>query len=131
MKFDKKISLVIANYPVKNGRIGNGVGLNTPESLLNILNWLKREGFDLGPGELPKNTSELMSLIIKARTNDIESRNNKPLDYLSLNEYLNFWNQLTQKPKKLIVERWGDPPKAKDLEDNGFSINGLSFGKTQ
>ena len=127
--FDKKISLVIANYPVKNGRIGNGVGLNTPESLLNILHWLKDEGYDLGPGELPKNTSELMSLIIKARTNDIESQNNKPLDYLSLKDYLKFWNQLTKKPKTLIVERWGDPSKAVDLEDSGFSINGISFGK--
>ena len=38
--FDKKISLVVANYPVKNGRIGNGVGLNTPKTLLNILYWL-------------------------------------------------------------------------------------------
>ena len=32
--FDKKISLIIANYPVKNGRIGNGVGLNL--SLIHI-----------------------------------------------------------------------------------------------
>ncbi len=127
--FDKKISLVIANYPVKNGRIGNGVGLNTPESLLNILHWLKDEGYDLGPRELPENTSELMSLIIKARTNDIESQNNKPLDYLSLKEYLHFWNQLPKKSKNLIVERWGYPSKAPDLEDSGFSINGLSFGK--
>lgn len=65
----------------KNGRIGNGVGLNTPQSVLNILYWLKDEGYDLGSGELPKNSSELMSLLIKTRTNDIESQNNKPLDF--------------------------------------------------
>ena len=70
-----------------------------------------------------------MSLIIKARTNDIESQNNNPLDYLSLKDYLKFWNKLTKKPKTLIAERWGDPSKADDLEDSGFSINGLSFGK--
>ena len=44
--FDKKICLVISNYPVKNGRIGNGVGLNTPSSIINILNWLKEEGYE-------------------------------------------------------------------------------------
>ena len=127
--FYKKISLVIANYPVKNGRIGNGVGLNTPQSVLNILYWLKEEGYDLGSEELPKNTSELISLLLKKRTNDIESQNNKPLDYLSLNEYLEFWNRLSPYPKNLIVERWGIPSKSPDLENNGFSINGLLFGK--
>ena len=127
--FDKKISLVIANYPVKNGRIGNGVGLNTPQSVLNILYWLKDEGYDLGSGELPKNSSELISLLIKTRTNDIESQNNKPLDFLSLNEYLEFWNKLSLKPKNLIVDRWGIPSNSQDLEKQGFSINGLLFGK--
>ena len=55
--FDKKICLVISNYPVKNGRIGNGVGLNTPSSIVNILNWLKEEGYDLGSGDHPQDLS--------------------------------------------------------------------------
>ncbi|ABM72168.1 cobalamin biosynthetic protein CobN [Prochlorococcus marinus str. MIT 9515] len=127
--FDKKISLVIANYPVKNGRIGNGVGLNTPQSVLNILYWLKEEGYDLGSTELPKNSSQLFSLLIKTRTNDIESQNNEPLDYLSLTEYLEFWNKLSLNSKNLIINRWGLPSKAPDIENKGFSINGLLFGK--
>ena len=68
-------------------------------------------------------------MLIKTRTNDIESQNNKPLDFLSLNEYLEFWNQLSLKPKNLIVDRWGIPSKSQDLENQGFSINGLLFGK--
>ena len=127
--FDKRICLVISNYPVKNGRIGNGVGLNTPSSIINILNWLKEEGYDLGSEKLPINSSDLMSKLIKTRTNDIESQNNKPLDYLSLREYLKFWNNLTNEPKKDIINRWGHPSEACDLEDEGFSVNGLQFGK--
>ena len=127
--FDKKISIVIANYPVKNGRIGNGVGLNTPQSLINILHWLKNEGYDLGLSELPKNSSELMSLIIKARTNDIESQNNNPLDYLSLEDYFEFLESITKKTQNISTERWGEPSKASDLDDRGFSVNGLFFGK--
>jgi len=126
---EKKISIVIANYPVKNGRIGNGVGLNTPQSILNILHWLKDEGYDLGSKELPENSSELISSLIKTRTNDIESQNNKPLEYLSLNEYLEFWNKLASNAKNKIVERWGIPSNALDLEKKGFSINGILFGK--
>ena len=127
--FEKKICLVISNYPVKNGRIGNGVGLNTPSSIINILNWLKEEGYDLGPNDIPEDSSSLMSTLIRTRTNDIESQNNIPLDYLSLNDYLKFWNNLTNDSKDLVVNRWGHPSEASDLEINGFSINGLQFGK--
>ncbi|MDC3052884.1 cobaltochelatase subunit CobN, partial [Prochlorococcus sp. AH-736-A13] len=127
--FDKRICLVISNYPVKNGRIGNGVGLNTPSSIINILNWLKEEGYDLGSCNYPQDSSELMSLLIKTRTNDIESQNNKPLDYLPLNEYLKYWNYLELDPKNIIVNRWGNPSDAIDLDNKGFSINGIRFGK--
>jgi cobaltochelatase CobN len=127
--YDKRICLVISNYPVKNGRIGNGVGLNTPSSIINILNWLKEEGYDLGSCNYPQDSSELMSILIKTRTNDIESQNNKPLDYLPLREYLKYWNILELDPKNIIVNRWGKPSDAIDLDDEGFSINGLRFGK--
>ncbi|MBO6978712.1 MAG: cobaltochelatase subunit CobN [Prochlorococcus marinus XMU1428] len=127
--FDKRICLVISNYPVKNGRIGNGVGLNTPSSIINILNWLKEEGYDLGSCDYPQDSSELMSMLIKTRTNDIESQNNKPLDYLPLSEYLKYWNYLKLDPKNIIVNRWGKPADAIDLDNEGFSINGLRFGK--
>ena len=127
--FDKKICLIISNYPVKNGRIGNGVGLNTPSSIINILNWLKEEGYDLGSCNYPQDSSELMSILIKTRTNDIESQNNKPLDYLPLSEYLKYWNYLELEPKNIIVNRWGKPSEAIDLDNEGFSINGIRFGK--
>ncbi len=127
--FEKKICLIISNYPVKNGRIGNGVGLNTPSSIINILNWLKEEGYDLGSCNYPQDSAELMSILIKTRTNDIESQNNKPLDYLPLSEYLKYWNYLELEPKNIIVNRWGKPSEAIDLDNEGFSINGIRFGK--
>ena len=70
-----------------------------------------------------------MSMLIKTRTNDIESQNNKPLDYLPLSEYLKYWNYLELEPKNIIVNRWGKPSEAIDLDNEGFSINGLRFGK--
>ena len=34
---DRKVALILANYPNKDGRIANGVGLDTPESCIRIL----------------------------------------------------------------------------------------------
>ena len=44
-----------------------------------------------------------MSILIKTRTNDLESQNNKPLDYLPLSEYLKYWNYLEFEPKILLL----------------------------
>ena len=50
----------MSNYPIKNGRIGNGVGLNTPNSIINILNWFKSKNsinFNLKKSKYPKKFS--------------------------------------------------------------------------
>ncbi len=48
----------MANYPNRDGRIGNGVGLDTPASTLQILSALKEAGYPLS--ELPENGDELI-----------------------------------------------------------------------
>ena len=42
---EKKIALILANYPNKDGRIANGVGLDTPASCIEILKALKQAGY--------------------------------------------------------------------------------------
>ncbi len=41
---DKKLALILANYPMSEGRIGNGVGLDTPASVVGILQMLADAG---------------------------------------------------------------------------------------
>ena len=41
---DRRIALVLANYPNKDGRIGNGVGLDTPASAIDVLRALANRG---------------------------------------------------------------------------------------
>ena len=45
---DKRLALVLANYPGSEGRIGSGVGLDTPASVIAILQHLAAEGHELG-----------------------------------------------------------------------------------
>ena len=40
---EKRVALVLANYPTRDGRIGNGVGLDTPAAALNILRALRQQ----------------------------------------------------------------------------------------
>tara|TARA_Y100001968_G_scaffold333732_1_gene398819 strand:+ start:1597 stop:5349 length:3753 start_codon:yes stop_codon:yes gene_type:complete len=125
---DKKLTIVLANYPLKNGRIANGVGLDTPESLLLILNLLKTNGYYLGSKPLPVNAKDLIRVITKSRTNDPESYQKAPLSYISLEEYVKWWETLPNNFQNKITDRWGIPSESFELESSGFSINGIRFG---
>ncbi len=126
--YKKKVSLVLANYPIRNGRIANGVGLDTPSSTIEILKWLKETGHDVGKSIIPENGNKLIKEILKKRTNNPETNHNNPLDYLSLNVYTKWWNKLPEKAKSPIVKRWGYPEDATDLEEKGFPIYGIEYG---
>ena len=38
---EKRVAILFGNYPTKNARIGNGVGLDTPASVINLLRALQ------------------------------------------------------------------------------------------
>ena len=42
---ERRIAIVLANYPNRDGRIGNGVGLDTPASAVAILRALREAGY--------------------------------------------------------------------------------------
>jgi len=46
----RKIGLVLANYPLKDGRLANGVGYDAPQSTVEILQVLSGAGYDIGTG---------------------------------------------------------------------------------
>tara|TARA_Y100001968_G_scaffold333683_1_gene398351 strand:- start:35210 stop:38944 length:3735 start_codon:yes stop_codon:yes gene_type:complete len=125
---NKKVTIVLANYPIKDGRVANGVGLDTPASILQILNWLKEEEYSLGNNQIPNSGKNLMQLILSKRTNSPETLNNKPIAYLTLDQYNEFWDDINPDSKKKIIQRWGQPEESKDLESDGFPINGIKFG---
>ena len=64
----RRVALVLANYPNRDGRIGNGVGLDTPASAAAILAALGEAGYDVG--EAPEDGAALMALMLSGVTND-------------------------------------------------------------
>ena len=49
-----QIAIMLSAYPTKHSRIGNAVGLDTPVSLIKLLQAMRDAGYDLGaPGEIP------------------------------------------------------------------------------
>jgi cobaltochelatase CobN len=118
----RKIALILANYPNKNGRIANGVGLDTPASCINILNALKNEGYTVN--NIPENGDQLISLLTQGITNDPENKHNRPIyQSLSNSEFQTYFLSLPIQIQEAINTRW-----LTYQTDQDFPISGLTFG---
>ena len=123
----RRIALVLANYPIRDGRLANGVGLDTPASTASILKWLQESEHDLGSEPIPADGQELMKCLLRYRTNDPESQNRPALSHLPLGRYLSWWESLPADACGPVLKRWGSPEQAVDLEPEGFPIHGIRF----
>ena len=70
------MALVLANYPTRDGRIGNGVGLDTPAAALNILKALQAEGYPVA--DLPGSGTQLIQQLLGGATNDLDHLDQRP-----------------------------------------------------
>jgi cobaltochelatase CobN len=52
--WNRRIAIMLSAYPTKHSRIGNAVGLDTPVSVIKLLQAMRAAGYDLGaPGAIP------------------------------------------------------------------------------
>ncbi|QVI73463.1 cobaltochelatase subunit CobN [Pseudomonas syringae] len=126
---EKRVALILANYPTRDGRIGNGVGLDTPAAALNILCAMQAEGYPLAP--LPDTGTELIQQLLGGVTNDLDSIDQRPCHQsMALEEYLAAFNELPQENRDAVNARWGTPDTDPMFRSGRMMIAGLRFGLT-
>ncbi|MBW4470876.1 MAG: cobaltochelatase subunit CobN [Stenomitos rutilans HA7619-LM2] len=119
---DRKIALILANYPNRDGRLANGVGLDTPASCLEILKTLKRAGYTVA--DFPETSDELMRMLTAGVTNDPESLDLRSIHQsLPLEAYQTHFQTLPLSVQTGIQTRWGNPQTS-----NAVPIAGIQFG---
>lgn len=125
---DKRLALILANYPVRDGRLGNGVGLDTPASVLAILDRLHAEGYAVS--DRPADGEALMAQLRSGITNDPDNWALRPAQQsLALADYLSFLECLPAACREAIVQRWGAPETDPMLRQGRFMIAGLRCGQ--
>lgn len=103
---ERRIAMVLANYPNRDGRIGNGVGLDTPASAIVILKALQEAGYDLR--DLPRDGADLVAHVLSGQTND-HTRRGIESESLSLADYQLFFAALPKTVRDAVTTRWGAP----------------------
>ncbi|GJG95241.1 cobaltochelatase subunit CobN [Cupriavidus pauculus] len=124
---EKRVALVLANYPASEGRIGNGVGLDTPASVVGILAMLRDAGYAVGP--LPADGDALMRGLTQGVTNDLDQHAWRPaFQSVAMADYKAWLAQLPQAGQDAIAARWGAPEADPMVRDGRFMVAGVRTG---
>ncbi|AFC85721.1 cobaltochelatase subunit CobN [Frateuria aurantia] len=125
---DKRLALVLANYPLSEGRIGNGVGLDVPASVVGMLAMLVAQGYALD--SLPDDGDALMRQLTRGVTNDPVQRPLRPAwQSLSMADYRDELARWPQAAREAILQRWGEPEDDPTVRSGRFMIAGWRCGK--
>ncbi len=134
---DRRVALVLANYPNKDGRLANGVGLDTPAGTVHVLRLMKDAGYLIE--NAPTDSDMLMQQVLAGPTNWLTDRAEREGgETLPLSTYLQHFNALPWELKEQVSERWGapqddpfflpeiSPPEAATA--GGFKLSILRYG---
>ncbi|MGC6530209.1 MAG: cobaltochelatase subunit CobN [Candidatus Puniceispirillaceae bacterium] len=121
---DKKIAVILANYPNRDGRIANGVGLDTPQSVFEALHDLQEAGYQTGA--LPKSSDDLITALKQGPTNQ-GWRGKITAITLDIARYQTAFDQLDNSVKTAILDRWGAPEDDPQCDGEKFHLGLLAF----
>lgn len=124
---DRQVSLVLANYPNRDGRLANGVGLDTPAAVVHVLELMKAEGYAVK--NAPDSSDALMKAILAGPTNWLTDRAEKSGgERLSLEDYRAHYSRLPYKVRQQIEDQWGAIEDDPFVTADGFALSVLRFG---
>ena len=126
----RQVALILANYPNKDGRLANGVGLDSPASAVHALALLQQAGY--GVKNAPETSAELMEQIMAGPTNWLTDRATRTGGVLlPIADYMAHYQTLPYELRAQLEERWGAPESDPffDPKDGGFKLSILHFGK--
>ena len=127
-KTDRHVALILANYPNRDGRIGNGVGLDTAAGALVTLQAMAAAGYHIE--DLPDHGDDLIARLAAGPTNDTDNlKNQQATETLSLADYREFFATLPETMRKRMTKRWGSPEADPFMRGDGrFAIPAYRLG---
>jgi cobaltochelatase CobN len=117
---DRRIAVVLANYPNRDGRVGNGVGLDTPAGTIAVLQALQQAGYRTGA--VPADGNALMDSLLAGRATAKRRDNSAEGVRLSALDYQRFFAGLPSAIREAVTARWGAPKDDPGFADGAFHL---------
>ncbi|MGH9267244.1 MAG: cobaltochelatase subunit CobN, partial [Acidimicrobiales bacterium] len=127
---NKRVGIILSNYPTKHSRVGNAVGLDTPASALRLLRAMAGRGYRVEG--LPEESDALIHALIAAGGQDAEflteSQMRSAEARLEAHRYREWFEELPGELREAVRSAWGGPPGDLYVDGDAVVIAGLSFG---
>jgi cobaltochelatase CobN len=127
---EKRVALILANYPSRNARLGNAVGLDTPASVVRILHALAGDGYRVA--DVPESGDALIHTLIERCTYDREFLTDEQVSQAAgrvpATQYTGWYAGLPGRVQTGLGESWGDPPGDVYAFDGALMVPGLELG---
>jgi cobaltochelatase CobN len=109
----RKVAVILHNYPPRNDTIGKAFAIDTPVSVLNLLCLMKTAGYQLG--DLPESGQKLIEDLIAGLTNDTNWLSagdlaKRAIDKIPCKKYISWFTQLPFDAQDRMQSKWGKPP---------------------
>ena len=112
----RRVAVLMPDYPGASGRSGYAVGLDVPESVCVLLDDLRAAGYAVA--DVPENSRALLdALIICGEAS------------LTLPQYEALLDRIPEAAVARLREAWGDPAADPDCRDGAFLFRTKRFGK--
>lgn len=110
---DKKVAIILHNMPPRNDMIGCAFGLDTPNSVYNMVETFSEMG--IITAYKFENGDDIIQRIIKTVSNDqkwlsAEKVLERSIDTIEKEKYSKWFTNLDLKIKNKIISQWGAPP---------------------
>lgn len=128
---EKKVAIIFHNMPPRNDMIGCAFGLDTPKSVWNMVEALKKEGiytkYDFTDGD------DIIGRIINGVSNDTrwhpaEKVLEKSIDIIHGNRYREWFSHLNLPVRDKMIEDWGNPPGEFMVYEDQLPVPGIMNG---
>jgi len=127
---EKRVAIIMSNYPTKDARIGNAVGLDTPASVINLLHAFREAGYKVE--DIPEDGDELVHRIIERCSNDRDSLTEEQMrlaaGHVDRRQYAQWFQGFAPQVQEQLKEAWGDPPGQVYRTGDSLAIAGLDLG---
>lgn len=117
---ERRIGIVLANYPLRDGRLANGVGYDAPQSTVEMLRVLDEAGYAIGPHTLSDGTA-LINHLLTGPTN-ARPQNGTSDAILPLARYRELVADLHPCIREDVSARWGAPEDDPFVRDDALHL---------
>jgi cobaltochelatase CobN len=127
---ERRVALVLSAYPTKRSRLGNAVGLDTPASVLELLEAMLDAGYAVEP--FAGTGDELMAELADGLVyGEAAAPPSSAVGRLAVERYREWFSGLPDATRREVEAHWGPVPGTVSValdEDPSFVFSGRSFG---